>query len=705
MELLPTLRLACVLLLADLVVLAALARLAPALAQLGLVATWLEAGLRLPVLVGAGMLLAPGGPRGAAALVSLAPATFLTLRGCLELPGAPPVLLAMATPSWLALAYGAVLLALLTWTSLAPGVALGTKEVKYQAALRRQLALAWPEWPFLSGAFFFLVLAALGETSVPYCTGKALDVLRHGDGPTAFATAISFVCLASASSSLFAGCRGGLFSFIMARLTLRTRDRLFSGLVHQDLAFFQQTTAADLASRLATDVPLASRVVPGSANIALRNLGKVLGLSAFMLALSPRLTLLALLEVPLAIAAHKVYNARHQMLQQAVLDATAGTGMVVQEAISSIETVRAFAGEEEEERRYGQALTKMLGLRDQRDMETAIFLLIRRALQLAVQALVLYCGHQQLREGTLTAGGLVAFILYQNNAGSSVQLCPTQALAYAYGDLLSNVAAAHKIFDYLDREPAVGTGGTSEPATLQGHVTFQHVSFAYPTRPEHLVLQDVSFELRPGEVTALAGLNGSGKSTCAGLLQRFYEPTAGEVLLDGVPLRDYRHRYLHRQVALVGQEPVLFSGSIRDNIAYGLEDCREEEIIAAAEAAGALDFISALDQGFDTDVGERGDQLSAGQKQRVAIARALVRCPTVLILDEATSALDGDGDVALQQWVQSGGDRTVLLITHHPWMLEKADRIVVLEHGTVAEMGTPAELTACGGPYSRLLQR
>ncbi|XP_032061066.1 antigen peptide transporter 2 [Aythya fuligula] len=700
MELLPTLRLACVLLLADLVVLAALARLAPALAQLGLVATWLEAGLRLPVLVGAGMLLAPGGPRGAAALVSLAPATFLTLRGCLELPGAPPVLLAMATPSWLALAYGAVLLALLTWTSLAPGVALGTKEVKYQAALRRQLALAWPEWPFLSGAFFFLVLAALGETSVPYCTGKALDVLRHGDGPTAFATAIGFVCLASASSSLFAGCRGSLFTFIMARLTLRTRDRLFSGLVHQDLAFFQQTTAADLASRLATDVPLASRVVPFSANIALRNLGKVLGLSAFMLALSPRLTLLALLEVPLAIVARKTYNARYQMLQQAVLDATAGTGMVVQEAISSIETVRAFAGEEEEERRYGQALTKMLRLRDQRDMEKAIFILIQRALQLTVQALVLYCGHQQLREGTLTAGGLIAFILYQNNAGSSVQ-----ALAYAYGDLLSNVAAAHKIFDYLDREPAVGTGGTSEPATLQGHVTFQHVSFAYPTRPEHLVLQDVSFELRPGEVTALAGLNGSGKSTCAGLLQRFYEPTAGEVLLDGVPLRDYKHRYLHRQVALVGQEPVLFSGSIRDNIAYGLEDCREEEIIAAAEAAGALDFISALDQGFDTDVGERGDQLSAGQKQRVAIARALVRCPTVLILDEATSALDGDGDVALQQWVQSGGDRTVLLITHHPRMLEKADRVVVLEHGTVAEMGTPAELAACGGPYSRLLQR
>ncbi|NXI68973.1 TAP2 protein, partial [Anseranas semipalmata] len=693
------LRLACVLLLADLVVLAALARLAPALAQLGLAATWLEAGLRLPVLAGAGRLLAPGGPQGAAALLSLAPATFLTLRGCLELPGAPPVLLATATPSWLALAHGAAMLALLTWTALAPGVAVGIKETERQVALRQQLALAWPEWPFLGGAFFFLVLAALGETSVPYYTGRALDVLRRGDGPTAFAAAIGLVCLASASSSLFAGCRGGLFTFIAARLTLRTRDRLFSGLVHQDLAFFQQTTAAELASRLATDVPLASNVVPISANIALRNLGKVLGLSAFMVGLSPRLTLLALLEVPLAIVAHKVYNARHQALQRAVLDAAAGTGAVVQEAISSIETVRAFAGEEEEERRYGRALTKMLGLRDQRDMEEAVFLLIRRALQLAVQALVLYCGHQQLREGTLTAGSLVAFVLYQADAGSSVQ-----ALAYAYSNLLSNVAAAHKIFDYLDREPAVGTRGTWKPAALRGHITFQQVSFAYSTCPEHLVLQDISFELLPGKVTALAGLNGSGKSTCAGLLERFYEPTAGEVLLDGVPLRDYEHQYLHRQVALVGQEPVLFSGSIRDNIAYGLEGCGEEEIIASAETAGALGFISALDQGFDTDVGERGEQLSAGQKQRIAIARALVRHPTVLILDEATSALDGDSDVALQQWVQNGADRTVLLITHKPRMLERADYVVVLERGTVAETGTPAELAARGGPYSRLLQ-
>lgn len=693
------LRLSCTLLLADLALMLALAHFFPALAHLGWVASWLEAGLRLLVLGGAGQLLAPRGPHGAAVLLSLGPAIFLTLRGYVGLPGAAPVLLAMATPSWLVLTHGTAVVALLTWSLLVPTVATGAKEAEAWVPLRRLLALAWPEWPFLGCAFLFLALAALGETSVPYCTGRALDVLRQGDGLTAFTAAVGLMCLASASSSLFAGCRGGLFTFIRFRFILRTRDQLFSSLVYRDLAFFQKTTAAELASRLTTDVTLASNVLALNINVMLRNLGQVLGLCAFMLGLSPRLTMLALLEVPLAVTARKVYDTRHQMLQRAVLDAAADTGAAVQESISSIEMVRVFNGEEEEEHRYSQVLDRTLRLRDQRDTERAIFLLIQRVLQLAVQALVLYCGHQQLREGTLTAGGLVAFILYQTKAGSCVQ-----ALAYSYGDLLSNAAAACKVFDYLNWERAVGAGGTYVPTRLRGHVTFHRVSFAYPTCPERLVLQDVTFELRPGEVTALAGLNGSGKSTCVALLERFYEPGAGEVLLDGVPLRDYEHRYLHRQVALVGQEPVLFSGSIRDNIAYGMEDCKEEEIIAAARAAGALGFISALEQGFGTDVGERGGQLSAGQKQRIAIARALVRHPTVLILDEATSALDGDSDAMLQQWVRNGGDRTVLLITHQPRMLEKADRIVVLEHGTVAEMGTPAELRTRGGPYSRLLQ-
>ncbi|XP_074786730.1 antigen peptide transporter 2 isoform X1 [Athene noctua] len=692
MALLPAVRLACLLLLVDLVVLAALARLAPALAPLGPAAAWLEAALRLPALAVTARLLAPGGPRGAAVVLGLSPATFLTLRSLVAPDGAAPALLATASPLWLALTHGAAAAALLLWAAPSPGGAAG---VESSAAVWRLLALAWAEWPVLGGAFVFLALAVLGETAGPYCTGKALDAVRHGDGLTA--ATVGLVLAAELGRSLFAGCRGGLFVLARARLKLSTRHRLFSRLVRQDLAFFQETPAADLSARLNNDVPLLCEAVPYTANVALRSLGLALGLGGFMVGLSPRLALLALLEVPLGITARKVYDVRHQALQRASLDAAAKTAAVVQEAVASIETVRTFAGEEEEERRHSQALAERLRLKNQMDVEWALFILIRRGLQLAMKVLLLCHGHRQLRQGTITAGSLVTFLLYQEKVGRYVQ-----NLVFGHGDLLSKAVTGREILDYLDREPTGDTGGTHAPAALQGHVTFQHVSFAYPTCPKDLVLQDVSFELLPGEVTALAGLNGSGKSTCAGLLERFYEPGAGEVLLDGVPLRDYEHRYLHRQVALVGQEPVLFSGTIRDNITLGLEGCGEEEVRAAADAAGALGFISALDQGFDTDVGEKGGQLSVGEKQRIAIARALVRRPTVLILDEATGALEGQGEAV--QRVRSWGVRTVLLITHCPRTLEAADRVVVLERGTVVETGTPAELRGRRGPYSRLLQ-
>ncbi|XP_051499755.1 antigen peptide transporter 2 isoform X2 [Apus apus] len=694
MALLPALRLASLLLLVDLVLLAALAHLAPALAQLGLVATWLEAALRLPAFTMTQRLLVPEGPRGAAIILGLTPATFLTLRSLLVPGSAAPVLLATATPAWVALTHVAVAAALLAWAAPAPG---GGGDTRSPVALGQLLALAWTEWPVLSGAFIFLVLAVLGETAGPYCTGKALDAIRSGEGPTAYT--LGLVLAADLGSSLFAGCRGGLFILAQARLKLSTRHRLFSRLVCQDLAFFQETPAAELSARLANEVPLLCEAVPRSANVALRSLWMVVGLVIFMVGLSPRLALLALLEVPLVITARKVYDARYQVLQRAEMDARARTAAVVQETVSSIETVRTFAGEEEEEGRHGRAVDEMLRLRDRMSVESALFTLFQRALQLAMQVLVLYHGHQQLREGTITTGSLVTFLLYQGKVCHSVK-----SLVFGHGDLLSKVAAGRKIFDYLELKPTGITGGTQEPATLRGEVTFHRVSFSYPTRPQHLVLKEVSFELHPGKVTALAGLNGSGKSTCAGLLQRFHKPVCGEVLLDGVPLHVYEHHYLHRQVALVGQEPVLFSGTIWDNITFGLEGCREEEVRAAAAAAGALGFILALEQGFDTEVGEKGGKLSAGEKQRIAIARALVRRPAVLILDEATSALDGEGKAVLQEWVRSGRVQTVLLITHCPRMLEVADHVVVLEQGTVAEMGIPGELWGRRGAYSCLLQ-
>ncbi|XP_043353429.1 uncharacterized protein LOC119842682 [Dermochelys coriacea] len=704
-----TLRLGCPLLLCDLALLALLGWGTTSLAPLGLLATWLEAAVRFLGLWGAWGLLAPDRPRlsppRTLPALCLLPPLYLTLRSCLPLPDVPPALVAGAPWAWLLLSYGTVGLAQLTWRALEQGDRAGgpsseDTERESRATLRRLVGLSRPDVPFLSGAFVFLAIAVIGETFIPYYTGRVIDILGSAYDSDAFSTAIGLMCLASFGSSLAAGCRGGLFMFTFSRLNIRTRCQLFSSLVHQDLAFFQQVKTGDLTSRLSMDAAMMSRSVPANANIFLRSLVKALGLYSFMLGLSWRLTLLTLVETPLTMAAQNIYDARHQAVLRAIQDSMARSGEVVRESVSSIETVRSFATEKEESRRYEAALAETHQLKNRRDLERALYLLFRRLLQLAVQVLMLYCGHQQIRAGLLTKGSLVSFILYQGDVGSYVQ-----TLVYMYGDLLSNVGAAEKVFEYLDREPAVRTDGTRAPESLQGHVSFHNVSFSYPSRPDRQVLKAVSFELHPGEVTALVGLNGSGKSTCVGLLERFYEPQAGEILLDGAPLREYEHRYLHRQVALVGQEPVLFSGSIRENIAYGLGGCGEEQVTRAARAAHASGFITELDSGFETDVGEKGGQLSAGQKQRIAIARALIRQPAVLILDEATSALDVESECMICQSVLSRGPQTVLVIAHRMQTVENADRIVVLEGGTVAEEGTHAELMGRKGPYYRLVQR
>uniref|UniRef100_A0A2K5IK14 Antigen peptide transporter 2 n=1 Tax=Colobus angolensis palliatus TaxID=336983 RepID=A0A2K5IK14_COLAP len=670
----------------------------------GLPGLWLEGTLRLGGLWG---LLKLRGLLGfvGTLLPPLCLATPLTVSLSALVAGAsraPPARVASASWSWLLVGYGAAGLSWSLWAVLSPPGAQEKEQdqVNNKVLMWRLLKLSRPDLPLLVAAFFFLVLAVLGETLIPHYSGRVIDILGGDFDPHAFASAIFFMCLFSFGSSLSAGCRGGCFTYTMSRINLRIREQLFSSLLRQDLGFFQEAKTGELNSRLSSDTTLMSNWLPLNANVLLRSLVKVVGLYGFMLSISPRLTLLSLLDVPFTIAAEKVYNTRRQAVLREIQDAVARAGQVVREAVGGLQTVRSFGAEEHEVCRYKEALEQCRQLPGKGEGKGkgnySWFWGPLQVLHLGVQVLMLSCGLQQMQDGELTQGSLLSFMIYQESVGSYVH-----TLVYIYGDMLSNVGAADKVFSYMDRQPNLPSPGTLAPPTLQGVVKFQDVSFAYPNRPDRPVLKGLTFTLRPGEVTALVGPNGSGKSTVAALLQNLYQPTAGQVLLDGKPVSQYEHCYLHSQVVSVGQEPVLFSGSVRNNIAYGLQSCEDDKVMAAAQAAHADDFIQEMEHGIYTDVGEKGSQLAAGQKQRLAIARALVRDPRVLILDEATSALDVQCEQALQDW-NSRGDRTVLVIAHRLQTVQSAHQILVLQEGELQKL---AQLQEGQDFYSRLVQQ
>lgn len=301
----------------------------------------------------------------------------------------------------------------------------------------------------------------------------------------------------------------------------------------------------------------------------------------------------------------------------------------------------------------------------------------------------------------MSGGTLISFIIYELELGEALE-----SISSVYTGLMQGVGAAEKVFEYIDRKPKHILDGQEAPETFGGQVEFRNVTFAYPTRSEMDILKNVSFSLRPGHVTALVGPSGGGKSSCVCLLQNFYAPQQGQVLVDGRPVNSYQHKYYHSKVALVSQEPVLFARSVQMNISYGVSEAPMEAVLRAAYNANAHDFITGLSKGYETGVGEKGAQLSGGQKQRVAIARALIRNPRILILDEATSALDSESEYIVQQALNNlMREHTVLVIAHRLSTVERADNILVIDKGCVAEQGPHAELMARGGLYCKLVQR
>ncbi|XP_023832465.1 antigen peptide transporter 2 [Salvelinus sp. IW2-2015] len=670
---------------------------------------WVVAGIRLVLLLGLSLLtlgsIKPVFKRWLAVHCFLAP-VYET--GRLMLYGSSPERaygsLGLGSPSLWLLCTVAAAAAALFWETTFPdsnGESNGKQKTqKARVLFMRVLIFYRPDTLLLVGAFIFLSLAVLCEMFIPFYTGKVIDILGTQYKWNNFLTAIILMGLYSLGSSFSAGCRGGLFMCAINSFTCRMKVKLFGALVKQEIGFFETIKTGDITSRLSTDTTLMGRAVALNVNVLLRTLIKTLGMLSLMMSLSWKLTLLMLMETPITGLLQSVHDNYYQRLSKEVQDSIARANEAAGETVGGIRTVRSFKTEQHEAGRYNDRLMDTHNLKTRRDTVRAVYLLLRRLTAVVMQVAMLYYGRLFIQRGQMSTGNLVSFILYQSDLADNIR-----TLIYIFGDMLNSVGAAGKVFEYLDREPQVSTKGKLQPETLTGHVQFHNLSFSYPTRQERKVLQGFSLELRPGQLTALVGPSGGGKSTCVSLLERFYQPQQGEILLDGLPLQSYQHHYLHRKIAMVGQEPVLFSGSVKDNIAYGLADCSLARVQEAARRANAHSFISQLEKGYDTDVGERGGQLSGGEKQRIAIARALIREPQVLILDEVTSALDTESEHMVQEALASCPSQTLLVIAHRLKTIEMADQIILIDRGTVQEQGTHQELMDRKGSYYKLRER
>ncbi|CAJ1083042.1 antigen peptide transporter 2a [Xyrichtys novacula] len=663
---------------------------------------WVSAALRCLALTSV-TLLSLGAPKPRLirfiAAHSLLPAVFETGTKVLYNEETPCGLSADLR-CWL-MCTGASLAAALFWEITIPdtddAAAGGEGKQKARVLLVRVLHLYKPDYLLLIGGVVFLSLAVICEMFIPFYTGKVIDILGSQYQHNEFISALLYMGLFSLGSSVSAGCRGGLLLTAINALTCRVKVKLFGALTKQEIGFFETIKTGEITARLSKDTNLMGRTVGLNVNVLLRTFIKTMGMISLMMNLSWKLTFLVLMETPLTGLIQNIYDTHYQRLSLAVQDSIARANEAANEAVSGIRVVRSFNSEKHEAGRYEDCLMCTHKLKTKQDTVRAIYLLARRLTGLGMNVIILYYSRLFIQRGQMTTGNLVSFLLYQSNLGNSIR-----TLIYVFGNMLNSVGAAGKVFEYLDRKPQVSSEGTLKPDTLRGNVRFCSLNFAYPAFPNKKVLQDFSLELKSGQMTALVGPSGEGKSTCASLLERFYEQQDGEILLDDKPLKSYEHRFLHKKIAVVSQEPVLFSGSIRYNIAYGLANCSLDEIQEAARKANAHDFIKLLEKGYDTEVGEGGGQLSKSEKQQIAIARALVRQPQVLILDEITSSLDTESENKVQQALANCPNQTLLVIAHRLKTIEKADQIVLIGKGRVQERGTHQELMEKKGGYYKL---
>ena len=566
--------------------------------------------------------------------------------------------------------------------------------------LKRLLKLAAPEWKALTVGTLVLIIGSGTALAAPQLLDPIIEGLSSGGGRDQVTKPVLQLLFLMVIGAIAGGLRAWLFTVAGERIVTDLRKRLYASIIGQEIAFFDERRTGELTNRLASDTTVIQNTVSVNISMLLRFVALAIGAVIFLFITSWRLTLATLVVIPVIAIGAGVVGRRLRGLARDVQDALADATTVAEETVAGIRTVRAFAQEPGEVIRYSEAVERSFQLARKRAAVIALFRGGMSVGMVAALALVLLYGGWLVADGLMMGSELAKYGGYTMMAAVSLG-----ALSGLYEDFMKALGASERVFELIDREPTVVSGAMT-PDSVRGHVQFQGVDFAYPTRPDHPVLKGLTLEMVPGEVVALVGPSGGGKSTIATLISRFYDPQAGEILLDGNPIVDLDKDWLRRQVGVVSQEPTLFATSILENITYGVPGASLEQAQAAAQAANAHDFISEFPEGYQTLVGERGVKLSGGQKQRVAIARALLRDPKILVLDEATSALDAESEHLVQEALDHlMKGRTTLVIAHRLSTVKEADRVLVLDNGGVVQSGTHEALVQVEGLYRRLVER